>query len=124
MKFIKNLLSKIPIKDLIFIGIIILLFFMFVFKGKGYSEKEVQNRIKVEKLQTEFKVRDSLINQFTITETNLKDSIEVLKNQKTKTDVKIKEVYKEVPIKYAIVDNLDVQHLQQFFAEWDYESDN
>lgn len=122
MKYIISILKKIPIKDAVYILLIVVLFTMYILRGKESSD-EIQDAVKLERLENEIRIKNDSISYYTNVERNLQDSLQILKNQRIINGTKIKEVYKEIPIKYAVVDALDVQHLEQFFAEWDYEND-
>lgn len=128
MKFITNIFKKIKekglIKDLIYVTIIIsisaILFLKKNTPSQDYIEKKAENAI----LKKQIQEKSEYIEQLADNQEVLKDSIKIFKDQKTKNDEKIKLVYKDIPTKNAVVDALDVQHLEEFFANWDYESDN
>lgn len=118
---LKELLKKIGLKDLIFIGLIAILFFMYILrKPKSVSDDKIQ--AKIDKLEDHITSLEDKVVVYNSQDSLLRDSLNILKTEKINIDAKIKDVYKTLPKNYAIVNSLDVKHLEEFFANREYES--
>lgn len=110
---------QLKIKDLVYIGIIALLFFMYILRK---PKVDTLYKTKYELLELSIKAKQDSIAILRQSEKSLGDTLEKLKNQRININEKIKDIKKEIPAKIAIVDALDVQHLEEFLSKYPYES--